>query len=100
MAVPAIPAAAKVAVPDIALPKPVAKSADAPFSGVVADLLRSANLQHLQADTALKDLVTGKTESVESVVLSIAKAEMAFRMVLEIRNRLIEAHQEIMRMQI
>ena len=73
---------------------------DSQFSDVISGFLKDVNGQHLQADEALKDLVTGKSDSVHDVVLSVAKADLAFRMVLEIRNRLIDSYQEIMRMQV
>ena len=70
------------------------------FGQTVTDLLKGANSQQLQADAAIQDLVGGNSSSVHQVVLAVAKADLAFRMVLEIRNRLIESYQEVMRMQI
>ena len=70
------------------------------FGQTVTDLLKGANAQHLQADAAISDLMAGNSEGVHQVVLAVAKADLAFRMVLEIRNRLIESYQEVMRMQI
>ena len=71
-----------------------------PFSQLVSNLLNDANVQQLQADQAVGQLITGEADSVHDVVLSVAKADLAFRLVLEIRNRLIDSYQEIMRMQV
>ena len=71
-----------------------------PFAQLVSDLLSDSNVQQLQADQAVEGLVSGKTDNVHGVVLSVAKADLAFRLVLEIRNHLIDSYQEIMRMQI
>ncbi len=72
----------------------------ASFGSLVNDMLQQANQQQLQADASIGDLVTGQTENVDDVVLSVVKADLAFRMVLEIRNRLMQSYQEVMRMQI
>jgi flagellar hook-basal body complex protein FliE len=76
------------------------RSVDTQFTEVMEALLERANEPHLQADQALRDLVAGKTGDVHDVVLSMVKADMSFRLVLELRNRLTEAYQEIMRMQV
>ncbi len=48
----------------------------------------------------MEQLATGKSDDIQNVVVSMAKADLTFRLVLEIRNRLIESYQEIMRMQV
>ncbi len=70
------------------------------FSHSVAQRLSEVNQLQLDADAAVEQLATGQTDNVNDVVLSMAKADLSFRLVLEIRNRLIESYQEIMRMQI
>ena len=73
---------------------------DATFTDVITGLLKDTNAQQLQADNAVQDLITGQATSVHEVALSVAKADLAFRLVLEIRNRLIDSYQEVMRMQV
>jgi len=90
---PSIPAAR--ALPTTAGP---AKS-NLPFSQVISKLVNEANQQQLQSEGVLQDFATGKTDNVHDLVLSVAKADLSFRLVLEIRNRLVESYQEIMRMQ-
>ncbi len=72
----------------------------APFADTIAELLKDVNSQQLQADQAVRQMATGQVDNVHDVVLSVAKADMAFRLALEIRNRLIDSYQEIMRMQV
>ncbi|HZU37503.1 MAG TPA: flagellar hook-basal body complex protein FliE [Gemmataceae bacterium] len=71
-----------------------------PFTSVIKNLLADANSQQVQADQAIQGLASGHADSLHQVMLSVAKADLSFRMVLEIRNRLTEAYQEIMRMQV
>ncbi len=61
--------------------------------------LESANLDQKNSDQAIKDLVEGKTDSVQEVVMAVAKAEMSFQLFMEIRNHLIDSYNELMRMQ-
>jgi flagellar hook-basal body complex protein FliE len=70
------------------------------FAGVIDRLLGGASTQQLHANQAVRDLALGQTDSLHNVMLEVAKADLAFRLVLEIRNRLTDAYQEIMRMQV
>ena len=70
------------------------------FAQLMADKLGEANLQQHQAEQQVQKLVTGEADNVQDVVLSVAKADLSFRMLVEIRNKLIESYQEIMRMQV
>jgi len=70
------------------------------FSELIADLLRDANGQQVQANQSLESFAAGETDSVQDVVLAMAKADMSFRFLLELRNQLIESYQEISRMQV
>lgn len=70
------------------------------FGEMFSQYLNEANTQQLQVGQQIEALATGQTDNVHDVVLSVAKADLAFRLVMEIRNRLISSYQEIMRMQV
>jgi flagellar hook-basal body complex protein FliE len=70
------------------------------FTRLVEQFLDQASTQQAHADQGVQALAMGQTDNLHQVLLSAAKADLTFRMVLEIRNRLTEAFQEIMRMQI
>ena len=52
------------------------------------------------ADAAVTALATGQAQDLHTVSLAVAQADLSFRMILELRNRLTEAYQEVQRMQI
>ncbi len=52
------------------------------------------------SDASIKDLLSGKNEDITSVVSSVAKADMSFKMLVGVRNKLVEAYKETMNMQI
>ena len=95
---PIVPAALpKSGPPSLPVGKP--QQEDATFSQLIGDVLRGANADQVQADTVLENLATGNGGNVHDVVLAVAQADLSFRFLLEMRNRLIESYQEVMRMQ-
>ena len=70
------------------------------FGSVLLEQLGKINEQQLEADSAVAALTTGETDDVNHVVMQMAEADLTFRMAIEIRNRLLESYQEIMRMQV
>ena len=53
-----------------------------------------------ESDTSIQDLLTGKNNDITSVVSSVAKADASFKVLLGVRNKLIEAYKQTMNMQI
>jgi flagellar hook-basal body complex protein FliE len=52
-----------------------------------------------QAKTAMEELATGRNGNIHETLLSINKAETSFKMLTQVRNKVLNAYQEIMRMQ-
>lgn len=71
-----------------------------PFGDLVSNLLKETNDQQQNIGVEVQKLVTGESDSVHDVVLSIARADLSFRLVMEMRDQLISSYQEIMRMQV
>ncbi len=71
-----------------------------PFSELIRGFVNDTNQQQSAADDTVRQLVAGETDSLHDVVLTASRADLAFRLVMEIRNRLIASYQEIMRMQV
>jgi len=66
------------------------------FINMISD---TNNLQSEAAELAQK-FATGEITDIHDVMIAAEKAGVAFEMVLEIRNKLVEAYQEMMRMQV
>ena len=56
------------------------------------------NLQK-EADRAAHELATGKVENVHQAMIAMEKADTSFRLMVEARNRIVQAYQEIIKMQ-
>lgn len=50
------------------------------------------------SNISIKELLTGKNEDINSVVSAMAKADMSFKLLVGVRNKLIEAYKQTMRM--
>ena len=72
----------------------------ASFSEVLEGVLGEVSGLQAKADRAVEGLVTGEVRDAHSVVLAFEKAQLAFQLTMEVRNKLVESYQEIMRMQL
>lgn len=81
-------------------PLPGIGGSPANFGQLVSQYLNEANTQQLAVGREVEALATGQSNDIHSVVLSVAKADLAFRFLMEIRNRLVSSYQEVMRMQV
>ena len=52
------------------------------------------------SEGSIEDLLTGKTNDVTTVVSSVAKADVSFKVLVGVRNKLIEAYKQTMNMQL
>ena len=59
-----------------------------------------SNVDELQqsSDMSIKDLLSGKNQDIISVVSAAAKADMSFKLLVGVRNKLIEAYKQTMNM--
>lgn len=61
-----------------------------------------SNVDDLQqsSDMSIKDLLSGKNEDITSVVAAMTKADLSFKLLVGVRNKLIEAYKQTLNMQI
>jgi flagellar hook-basal body complex protein FliE len=77
-----------------------ASAGSAPFGNLVEKFLGNVNQNREQTANSVRDLAMGKTDNLHEIMLQAAQSDLSFRLVLEIRNRLTDAYQEIMKMQV
>ncbi|HJP18904.1 MAG TPA: flagellar hook-basal body complex protein FliE [Nitrospinota bacterium] len=68
------------------------------FGESLVESLEKVNDLQLKADKTVEELATGKTQSIHETMLALSKADIAFRLTMQVRNKVVEAYQEIMRM--
>jgi len=71
-----------------------------PFSDYLKEALYNTNDLLLEADRLADDFAAGRTDNIHQVILAGEKANIALQFTLQIRNKLLDAYTEIMRMQI
>jgi flagellar hook-basal body complex protein FliE len=78
-----------------------AKSGEkADFGKALGDLLRDVNQAQEQAGRSVQDLIAGRVEDLHEVMIAMGKAQVSFQFMAQVRNKLLEAYREVMRMQL
>ena len=65
------------------------------FKDVLFEKIDEVNGLQRDAEQATAELVAGKTDNVSEVFVAVQKADLAFKMLMQIRNKLLDAYQEI-----
>jgi flagellar hook-basal body complex protein FliE len=70
------------------------------FGAVLEEsLAQVSTLQH-QADRVIGELASGGPASLQETMLALDKADLSFRLMMQVRNKIVEAYQEVLRMQV
>jgi flagellar hook-basal body complex protein FliE len=80
-------------------PEPVTP-ADGSFSDKVGNALRSVSEAERSADLMAQDVAAGGDTPVHELMIATTKATLSVDMLVQMRNRAVEAYQEVMRMQV
>lgn len=70
------------------------------FAGLLTQQVKSVNTMQTDANDMVHTLLTGGEVNEAEVLTAVQKADLAFRMLLQVRNKLIEAYREIQQIQI
>ncbi|MFN0059563.1 MAG: flagellar hook-basal body complex protein FliE [Planctomycetota bacterium] len=70
------------------------------FAELLKNGLKEVNQLQKDAEVAIQDLSTGKRDSVTEVMTAVEKADLAFRALMQIRNKLVTAYEEINRLRV
>ena len=74
-------------------------SSEGDFRQVLGKLISDVDNAQKDADTSLKGLATGETTSIQEVVMKMEQADLSFKLMKEIRDKLLTAYKDIMSMQ-
>ncbi len=70
------------------------------FAENLKSFIGEVNAQQLGAEQSIAELASGRAANIHEVVISVAKADLSFKLLLELRNKLVEAYQKTMNMQL
>ena len=70
------------------------------FSDMLIKSVEKVNALQKQADATIDDLVLGDNKDIVQTMVAMEKADVSFRLMMQVRNKIIQAYEEIMRMQV
>jgi len=79
---------------------PTAAEPKASFADQLKNAVAEVNDLQTRRTEMVDQMVTGGTAEVHDVMIAAKEAQLAFELLLEVRNKLLESYQEIMRMQV
>ena len=77
-----------------------APSAGADFAAWIDNSVGEANDRLIHADRMVQKLALGEADNLHQVMIALDEAKFSFNMLIQVRNKLLEAYQDVMRMQI
>jgi len=70
------------------------------FLNQLKDAISQVNDAQLHASHAVEDLMAGRTQNIHQAMVALQQADISFQLMMQVRNKLVGAYEEIQRMQI
>ena len=70
-----------------------------PFSGILQSMVEQTSALDAQASQAVSGLLNGQGVEIHDAMIATEKADMAFELALQVRNKAVGAYQQMMGMQ-
>jgi flagellar hook-basal body complex protein FliE len=67
------------------------------FSSVLQKAINDVNTDQLKGEESIQNYISGKETSLHNTLISLEKAEISFKLMMQVRGKLMEAYQTIMR---
>lgn len=70
------------------------------FSEMIGGLVNTVGAKQAEASQLTQKVLLGETDQLHQSVIAMQEAGVAFSLMVEVRNKLVESYQELMRMQV
>ena len=90
----------RIEAPENAAPEIADKAEGKSFGDLLSASISKANELQLEADHGIRELAAGRNKNIHETMLMLEKADTSFRLMMQVRNKIIDAYREIMRMQV
>lgn len=87
-----------VKLPGIALPAETSSTQPGGFGNIIESLVSNVDAKGAAARSLTRDVLLGKTDQIHQSVIAMQEASVAFQLMVEVRNKVVESYQELMRM--
>jgi flagellar hook-basal body complex protein FliE len=88
----------------MSIPRPAAQangtSGEKSFADSLKEAVQSTNALVKESDVKMQQLATGKTDDIAGVMIAAEKADISMKLMTTVRNKIISAYEEIMKMQV
>jgi len=88
------------AIPDAQGPASAAGQGGSGFMTSLKDAIAKANEIQIEASKEVDKLMTGESQSVHQTMIALQKADVSFQMMMQVRNKIVQAYEEIQRIQV
>ena len=83
------------------LPNPIsAPAAPGGFEKLVSGLVNEVSAKQAAAGESVNSLLSGQNTSLHQTMIAMEEASISFQLMVEVRNKMLESYQELMRMQV
>jgi flagellar hook-basal body complex protein FliE len=92
-------------IPNVAIPNPSSlpssggASGDESFSSVLSNAVHTVDQLHTSAASQVSNMLRGGGADVNDVMVAVEKADVAFQLMMQVRNKIVNAYQDIEKMQ-
>ncbi|HMF75179.1 MAG TPA: flagellar hook-basal body complex protein FliE [Bryobacteraceae bacterium] len=80
-------------------PPSIEPSSSGEFQSMFANAINNVESLGKDADTKIGNFLAGEGEELHNVIISTQKADLSFELFQQVRNKVVQAYQEVMRMQ-
>lgn len=70
------------------------------FEDALVKSMKEVNQLQLKSNTAVEELSAGRNSNIHETLIALQKAEISFKMMAQVRNKVVSAYQEVMRMSV
>ncbi|HOM99903.1 MAG TPA: flagellar hook-basal body complex protein FliE [Acidobacteriota bacterium] len=70
------------------------------FKQLLSEAIREVDQAQKISDQQVEQMISGEIQDVHAAMIALQKADLSFQMMMQVRNKLIDAYQEVMRMQV
>jgi len=70
------------------------------FGKMLSESIEKVNQYQADSDRAVKELVAGRNKNIHETMLTMERADTSLKLMMQVRNKVLEAYREIMKMQV
>jgi flagellar hook-basal body complex protein FliE len=75
------------------------RETDGSFKETLTNAISQVEDMHASAEQHMTELMKGDRSDVQNVMIAVEKADIAFQLMMQVRNKIVSAYQEVSRMQ-